>query len=50
MKYGKLWTAIAVPAIVFALGYFGFDATPEWTTGLAALGTAILVWAVPNDS
>ena len=48
MQYGKLWTAIVVPLVVFALAYFGFDATPEWTASLAAVGTAILVWLVPN--
>jgi len=48
MEYSKLWTAIAVPVIVFTLGYFGFDATPDWTASLAAVGTAILVWKIPN--
>ncbi len=50
MNYAKLWTAIAVPLIVFAIGYFGFDATPEWTAQLAAVGTAILVWLIPNTA
>lgn len=48
MNYLKLWAAIVVPAIVFGLGFLGFDATPDWTAAISYVGTALLVWRFPN--
>ena len=44
----KLLTAVIVPAIVFGLGFLGFDLSPEWQAGLVTVVTPFLVWLVPN--
>lgn len=46
----KAIVALVVPVVVAGLANAGFDASPEVVTAVTALVTAVLVWAVPNQT
>ena len=49
-QYRKLFSAVLIPIIVFALEASGVELPPDWSKGIMAVLTPILVWAVPNNA